>query len=191
MPNSLFAIQVFVRIQQGITLRSDLHSVLSRAPEAATYAQKREFYQALVNVLVPWTEHFELGNWDFTDDASEAEREYESWCQGTLDDAQQSPPTPFSTGYRDPSEAYYMFVTMVFLLQTGSNDANLMAHYCNVPEFHLWNKQTFARLLRAIPMMNFVHVVSDAVYLCPGDDMRGVSTSELRSETYSYLRQLR
>jgi hypothetical protein len=36
-----------------------------------------------------------------------------------------------------------------------------------------------------------VFVVSDAVYLCPGDDFRGVSTSELRSEKYSYLRQLR
>jgi hypothetical protein len=79
---------------------------------------------------------------------------------------------------------------MLFLMQTGSGDANLMAQQCNVPEFHLWNRQTFARLLGAIPTMNFVNVVSDAVYLCPGDDFRGVSTSDLRSDKYSYLHPL-
>jgi hypothetical protein len=193
MASSLFAIQVFLPLPAGSSLRANLDQIVRQAPEYAGFEEKRLLYQRIASLIVPAVGWVELGNWDFTNDSSEAEGEYEQWCNGTLEDAQereQRAAQALAIPFRSAAPTTYMFLTQLFLLQQGTTGEAYVAQSCNVPQEHLWTKQTFHRLLSIIPYINFLAVLSDAVYLCPGSDAQGITVEELQGERYKYLHRI-
>jgi hypothetical protein len=188
MPSSLFALEVFIPIVPGNALRANLHQTIALSPHAVTYAQKRQFYQGLTQLLIPAAPWFVRGNWDYTNEHAEAEAEYDQWCHGTVRDARERPlPIP---GVQ-PADQRYMFATLAFLLDRGGTCDQILEQATTLPPDRLWLKQTFAALLGIIPRMNFVSVKGDAAYLCPGVDEHGISETEIRTEKYAYLHVLR
>jgi hypothetical protein len=188
MASSLFAIEVFIPIVPGNTLRANLHQTMVLAPQALTYEQKRGFYAGLTQLLIPATPWFVHGNWDYTNEHDVAEAEYDTWCHGTIRDARERPLPPPGV---QPTDPRFMFATLAFLLERGGASDQMLEQATTLPPEHLWLRQTFANLLGLVPRLDFASVRGDAAYLCPGMDEHGLSAAELRAERYAYLHVLR
>lgn len=194
MASSLFAIQVFLRLYPGNPLRENLNRLIREAPEMVGFEQKRQLYWHVSHLIVPAMPSIEYGNWEFTDDSSEAESEYEKWCSGTVQDAQdleeEQARQAATSPYRS-QDIRYMFLTQLFLLQQGSAGEQYIANACNIPQDQLWTRRTFYNLLSVIPTINFLHVIGNAIYLFPSQDDQGLTQQDLSTERYSYVRQVK
>jgi hypothetical protein len=74
------------------------------------------------------------------------------------------------------------------LLARGSNSERTLAARCNIDQRHLWHRSVFVSLLHGIRYLNFASVRSDVVYLIPGADEYGLTTEDLASDKFAYLR---
>jgi len=84
-----------------------------------------------------------------------------------------------------------MLVTLAFLLRSGSNSDATAAGCCNgLKEAEYWKRDTFARIAACVGWLNFASVESDVLYLVPGDDSYALTTEDLLSQNYHYLRSL-
>jgi hypothetical protein len=83
-----------------------------------------------------------------------------------------------------------VLVTVLFLLERGSNSDLTLGERCDLPEADYFTRATFAQLVATIPALNFANVQADAVYLSPGNDRDGLSDDDLRGPGYEYLRPL-
>ena len=70
---------------------------------------------------------------------------------------------------RISAEKRYVIVTLLFLLEEGSNADLTIGQRCDMPESEYFTRTTFGRLIGTIPMLNFGNVEADAVYLVPGN----------------------
>ncbi|HEY0715402.1 MAG TPA: hypothetical protein VGF45_22160, partial [Polyangia bacterium] len=84
----------------------------------------------------------------------------------------------------------YVIVTMLFLVERGSNSDLTLGERCDLPENDYFTRQTFAQLIASVPMLNFANVQADAVYLVPGNDRDGLSDEDLHGGGYEYLKPL-
>ena len=91
---------------------------------------------------------------------------------------------------RISAEKRYIVVTLIFLVEGGSNSDRTLAERCDVPESEYWTRLTFGRLIATIPLLNFANVEADAVYLAPGSDEDGLSMEDLHGGGYEYLKML-
>lgn len=185
MANTLFAIQVFLPLEQNEALRRQLRKLILDAPEAQTRSEKRRAYEQITRALLGASGQFTVGNWDYTDDGDEADTEFEHWCAGTEADAKEREQS--ADGGAGPRS---MFITMAFLMESEEAAAQAFGEACDLPETDLWKRATFVKLLSVIPRLDFATVVGDAVYLCPGDKEFGLSEAELADESYDYLHKL-
>ena len=185
MANTLFALQVFLPLDPNEALRRQLRKLILDVPEAVNRRDKRHAYEQIVRALLGAQSQFSVGNWDYTDDPVEAETEFEHWCEGTEADAKERESTgDIGSGPRS------MFVTLAFLMESDEACAQQFGEACDLPEGDLWKRSTFVKLLSVIPRLDFVTVVADAVYLCPGDKEHGLSEEELSDESYDYLHKV-
>lgn len=181
---SLFAIQVFLPIPASDTARFGLVDIVRRTPDQCDFATKNASYAAVVAALLPHTQSFVMGVWDYIEDHDRAVSEFEQWCDGTENDAGAAPPAdPYRSGQ------LHMFTTLLFLMAKGKAADLAMCEACRMPEGTEWHKRTFARLLSELPQLNFATISSDAIYVRPGST-GGVTAAELAEEHYSYLRKL-
>ena len=186
MDNTLFAIQIFLPLEPNEALRRQIRKLILDAPEDAERSEKQRSYQAIVRALLAVQGQFSVGNWDFNDDPEEAETEFEHWCAGTESDAKERE----AAGDSDTGGPRSMFVTLAFLMRTGEECANQFAAACDLQDQQLWKRSTFVKLLSVIQQLDFVSVVGDAVYLCPGDREFGLTEEELGDESYEYLHKI-
>ena len=186
MDSSLLAYQVFWPLQPGDRLHPQLHRAILGVPASMQHAQKQRFYLGIFELLAPVIPHFTAGNWDYTNDDDEAETEYRRWCQGTQDDAHDRP----LMGNAAPQAPRYQFLTLLFLLKRGGKSDQRLEQLTAMPPDQLWRRETFVKLLGAIPELHFPSVGSDAIYLCPGNGAPGLTEEELRSPRYQYLHRI-
>ena len=192
MSKTFFGIQVVVRNFVSDPLRKQLHEIIARSDAEQSLTEKRAFWKRVAAVLNEAVPAFELGFWDLIS-GSGAEEEFESWSsefEGSLATEKEGLGTAPDEISRISAEKRYIVVTLIFLVEEGSNSDRTLAERSDVPESEYWTRLTFGRLIATIPLLNFANVEADAVYLAPGSDEDGLSMEDLHGGGYEYLKML-
>lgn len=188
MKKSLFALQVFLPLEPDARLRHRLHQRVRQAPGAATSAETQRLYSALVGELTPASDRFLRGTWDYTNLGSQAQLEYDAWCKGTPNDAQERLADAQAGVARAGRRTF--FVTLLVLMRRGGRADLFMEERTTMRPERLWRRDTFVRLLDAVAHLDFASVIGDSVFVCPGADELGLTDDELASELYAHLHDI-
>ncbi|MFL5246240.1 MAG: hypothetical protein ACJ783_21130 [Myxococcales bacterium] len=192
MSKTFFGIQVVVKNFVSDPLRKELHEIIARSDAEQSLVEKRAFWKRVTAVLNEALPAFEYGYWDLIRGGS-AEEEFESWSseiEGSLATEKEELGTAPDEISRISAEKRYIVVTLVFLVEGGSNSDATIAERCDVPESEYWTRLTLGRLIGTIPLLNFANVDADAVYLAPGSEEDGFSLEDLHGGGYEYLKML-
>ena len=192
MSKTFFGVQVVVKNFVSDPLRRQLREVIAQSDSEQSLADKRAFWKRVAAVLNEAVPAFELGFWDLIP-GSEAEEEFESWTseiEGSLATEQEEMGQAPDEINRISAEKRYVIVTLLFLVEGGSNSDRTLAERCDVPESEYWTRLTFAKLIATIPLLNFANVEADAVYMSPGSEEDGFSMEDLHGGGYEYLKML-
>jgi hypothetical protein len=186
--SSIFALEICARLHAGAPLRGMLRELVANHPERTGHQGKWAMYRRAAELLRGSLDVAERGCWDYFDDHARAMSEFDNWSSWlkTEEGARKSP-----SGL-DPyrGEPRYMTFTMVLLLVQNSPSDQAMAKLCDIPEAALWSKDTFARILSGMGVINFASVQADVVYLIPGDEGWGLTSDDLAQPKFNYLRPL-
>jgi hypothetical protein len=193
MDYTFFGIQVAIEAFPKDRLRARLHEVIAKSAQEQSLAEKRAFYKRLTALLNEAVPIFERGHWDYVKNSRKAEKEFDTWCS-ELEGRSATEAEELGKGHdeilRLSSDKDYVLVTLLFLLEAGSNSDHTVAQRCDLPEDQYFTRRTFGYLVETIPMLTFASVVSDAVYLMPGTEDDGFSGDDLDGGGYEYLRPL-
>jgi hypothetical protein len=192
MSKTFFGIQVVVKNFVSDPLRRQLHEIISGSDAEQSLTEKRAFWKRVTAVLNEAVPAFELGFWDLIRGSS-AEEEFESWSseiEGSLATEKEEMGSAPDEISRISAEKRYIIVTLLFLVEGGSNADRTLAERCDVPESEYWTRLTFGRLIATVPLLNFANVEADAVYLAPGSEEDGFSMEDLHGGGYEYLKML-
>jgi hypothetical protein len=192
MAKTFFGVQVVVKNFVSDPLRKQLREVIARSDSEQSLADKRAFWKRVAAVLNEAVPAFELGFWDLIS-GSGAEEEFESWTseiEGSLATEQEELGAAPDEINRISAEKRYVIVTLLFLVERGSNSDRTLEERCDVPESEYWTRLTFAKLIATIPLLNFANVEADAVYMSPGSEEDGFSMEDLHGGGYEYLKML-
>jgi hypothetical protein len=192
MDYAFFALQVVVKTYPQDPLRAKLHALISGSPAEASLAEKRAFYKNLTAVLNEALPSFDRGFWDFIR-GRKAEAEFDAWCselEGSIATERDELGEAQDEVHRLSTDKDYIVVTLAFLVEAGSRSDELLGERCDMPEAQYFSRQTFGRLIAAVPALGFANVKADAVYIIPGNDQDGLSADDLISEGYEYLKPL-
>jgi len=192
MSNTFFGIQVVARNFITDPLRPQLHEIIARSASEQSLAEKRAFWKRVAAVLNEGVPAFEMGYWDLIR-GDGADEEFESWSseiEGSLATEKEELGTAADEVNRISAEKRYVVVTLVFLVEADTNSDRTLAERCDVPKSEYWTRLTFGRLIATVPLLNFVNVVADAVYLAPGTDEDGFSMEDIHGGGYEYLKLL-
>jgi hypothetical protein len=192
MSQTFFGIQVVVRNFVSDPLRRQLHEIIAGSGSEQSLTEKRAFWKRVTAVLNEAVPAFELGFWDLvTGDG--AEEEFESWSseiEGSLATEKEELGTAPDEVSRISAEKRYIIVTLIFLVEAGTNSDRTLAERCDVPESEYWTRLTLGRLIATIPLLNFANVAADAVYMAPGSEEDGLSMEDIHGGGYEYLKML-
>ena len=192
MSKAFFGIQVVVKNFVSDPLRRQLHEIIAGSEAEQSLTEKRTFWKRVTAVLNEAVPAFELGFWDLIR-GSGAEEEFESWSseiEGSLATEKEEMGSAPDEISRISAEKRYIIVTLLFLVEGGSNSDRTLDERCDVPESEYWTRLTFGRLIATIPLLNFASVEADAVYLAPGSEEDGFSMEDLHGGGYEYLKML-
>jgi hypothetical protein len=191
MAQTFFGIQVVVRNFVSDPLRRQLHDLIAQSQSEQSLTDKRTFWKRVAAVLNEAVPAFELGYWDLiTEDGDD---EFESWSseiEGSLATEAEELGTAPDEVNRISAEKRYVIVTLLFLVEGGTNSDRTLAERCDLPESEWFTRLTFGKLIATIPLLNFANVVADAVYMSPGSEEDGLSMEDLHGGGYEYLKML-
>ena len=184
---SFFGVQVAFKKFHRDPLRRKLHELL--ASELGTrqdYADKQRFWKRLSALVSEAMPTFEYGDWDLVRGGN-AEGIFNQWTSEIENNLATEPEEV--AGAPDeavrvpvPSAASYVLVTMMVLVDKGSNADQTLGEWCDIAESAWLTRQTFGRLVSIFPRLNFACVQSDAVYLVPGHDRDTLTAEELAAD---------
>jgi hypothetical protein len=189
---TFFGIQIAIKAFFKDDFRARLHQAIQGSDDNMSLAAKRQFWKRVTALLNEAMPVFEYGTWDLIRNDG-AESEYETWCS-ELEGSIATVPEEMGGGAdevnRSSADKSYVLCTLLFLVDRDSPSDQTLGERCDLPESEYFTRATFARLIAAIPALNFAHVQADAVYLAPGNDTDGFSDDDLRGEGYEYLKPL-
>jgi REP element-mobilizing transposase RayT len=186
MDYSIFAMQVVLPLEGAHDpVYRELHKLIRAAPERANYARMHDYYGRITQLLRKESHRFKLGTWDYWDDPTRAERDFQDWVDGLKGREARLKPAPEEWGQR------HLACAVALLLQHHSTSDQRLLRHCDIPEEKLWSRGTFAHLLDGLKLLNFLHVQSDLVYLLPGSDAElGLTEEDLATADWDYLHPL-
>ena len=193
MDYTFFGVQIAIKAFFKDPLRQQLAKVIADSSAEQTLFEKRAFWKRLCAVLNEAMPVFELGYWDLIR-GGKAQGEFETWCseiEGALATEKEEMGTRADEVNRLSANKDYILLTAAVLLERGSNSDLTLGERCDLPESDYFTRQTFARLVAAFPLLNFINVQADAVYLMPGSEDDGFSQEDLLGGGYEYLKPLR
>ncbi|MGZ4338293.1 MAG: hypothetical protein ACXVRA_13395 [Gaiellaceae bacterium] len=191
MAQTFFGIQVVVRNFVSDPLRRQLHELIAQSESEQSLTDKRTFWKRVTAVLNEAVPAFELGYWDLI--AENGEDEFESWSseiEGSLATEAEELGTAPDEVNRISAEKRYVIVTLLFLVEGGTNSDRTLEERCDIPESEWFTRITFGKLIATIPLLNFANVIADAVYMSPGSEEDGLSMEDLHGGGYEYLKML-
>jgi len=187
--HSIFALEVCARLVPESPLRAELCAIVRDAPARMGLQEKWAQYQRASVLLLENLASVERGCWDYFDDDSRARRDYDMWTKGMVtEEGVRAEPSGLADPYR--GEPRYLTFTMAMLILQRSPTDFMMRGVCNIPETQLWQRETFARILRGVPRISFASVKSDVLYLIPRDDAWGLTLQDLQQSKFEYLRMV-
>jgi hypothetical protein len=187
--HNIFAIELCLRLEPHNTLRERLRDLVVRHPAASTPGLKWKLLRRVSELLLENEQLFEKGCWDFFDDDGRALKDYDMWSNGMITE-EGARKVPSGKPGQPGAEPRYMTFTIALLLAAGTPCAREMAQLCDVPEAQLWNRATFARILRGLSKVSFAAVKSDVLYLIPGEEDWGLTAEDLEQSKFEYLRKI-
>ncbi len=192
MDYTFFGVQIAIKAFFKDPLRQQLAKVIADSSAEQTLFEKRAFWKRLCAVLNEAMPVFELGYWDLIR-GGKAQEEFETWCseiEGALATEKEEMGARADEVNRLSANKDYILLTAAVLLERGSNSDLTLGERCELPESDYFTRQTFARLVAGFPLLNFVNVQADAVYLMPGSEDDGFSQEDLLGGGYKYLKPL-
>jgi hypothetical protein len=189
---TFFGVQIAIKAFHKDPLRRQLHAAIAESQGEQTLNQKRQFWKrvcALLNEAMPV---FEYGFWDLIR-GGKAEAEFETWCseiEGGIATEKEELGAAADEVNRLSADKTYVLVTLLFLVEAGSNSDQTLGERCDLPESEWHTRATLARLVATPPLLNFANVQADAVYLSPGNEEDGLSSDDLLGGGYEYLKPL-
>jgi hypothetical protein len=189
---TFFGMQIAIKAFFNDPLRQRLAKVIAESDAEQTLFEKRSFWKrvsAVVNEAMPV---FELGYWDLIR-GGKAQEEFETWCseiEGALASEREEMGQQADEVNRLSASKDYILFTATVLVERGSNSDLTLGERCDLPEAEYFTRQTMARLIATLPLLNFVNVQADAVYLMPGSEQDGFSQEDLFGGGYAYLKPL-
>ena len=188
MRHSIFAIELCLRLVPRTDLRHELKRLVVSHPAASDPRRKAELLRRVSELLVGSEELFEMGCWDFFDDNQRALKDYDMWANGMItEEGARKEPSGDPERYGEPR---YMTFTIAQLLVNGSPTERALAKVCETPKDQLWKKETFLKILRALPNVDYASVKSDVLYLIPGEQDWGLTPADLKDPKFEYLRKV-
>ena len=189
---TFFGVQVAIKNFFKDPLRQNLHKLINDNAHSQTLVQKRAFWKSFCALLNESMPVFERGHWDLVR-GDNAEGEFETWSS-ELEGAAATEAEELSHAaddvHRTSAAQQYVLVTLMFLVEAGSNADITLGERCAIKESDFFTRATFARLIATPPLLNFANVQADAVYLMPGSDRDGLSADDLADPGYDYLNPL-
>ena len=192
MDYTFFGVQIAVKAFFKDPLRQQLAKVIAESAAEQTLFEKRAFWKRLCAVLNEAMPVFELGYWDLIR-GDKAQVEFETWSseiEGALASEREEMGGAADEVNRLSAAKDYILVTAAVLVERGSNSDLTLGERCDLPESEWFTRQTMAHLVATFPLLNFVNVQADAVYLMPGSEDDGFSQEDLFSGGYEYLKPL-
>jgi len=192
MGKTFFGIQVVIKAFPVDSFRRQLHEIIAGSSSEQSLTEKRAFWKRLTAVLDEQVPAFEYGFWDLIR-GGRAEEEFEEWSselEGALATEKEELGRAPDEINRISADKLYVIVTLIFLLEEGSNADLTLGQRTDMPESEYFTRTTFGRLIGTIPILNFGNVEADAVYLVPGNDEDGLSDEDLHGGGYEYLKPL-
>ncbi len=192
MAKTFFGIQVVINAFPVDSIQKRLHEIIAGSSAEQSLAEKRIFWKRLTAALNDQVSAFDFGFWDLVRGGN-ADEEFESWSseiEGTLATEKEELGAAPDEINRISAEKRFVIVTLIFLLEEGSNTDQTLGERCDMPESEYFTRTTFGRLIGAIPLFNFANVEADAVYLAPGSDEDGLSDEDIHGGGYEYLKPL-
>jgi len=187
--HSIFAMEVCARLVPESPLRAALAEVIQGVPERMNLHQKWQQHQRAAALLLDALPTATRGCWDYFDDDGRALGDYDMWTKGMVTEEGVRPePSGLPDPYR--GDARYLTFTLAMLIVQGSPTDRMMKELCNIPEASLWQRATFARILRGLAQVSFASVKSDVLYLIPRDDGWALTAQDLAATKFEYLRTL-
>jgi hypothetical protein len=191
--HTLFALQLFVPADPRVGPAGMGHRALLRRLRESelepTVGGKERFWRSVTSTMHDLVALAHYGVWDYIDDDEQALEEYEQWCQGTIEDAQQDEPA-VPHEHTGPDEPCYMFVTLLLLCDADADADLQLQEATEAVEEEPWSQASFRALLKAISELDWRAVKSDTLFVRPGDGGRGVTAEALQEEHYHYLQPL-
>lgn len=189
MRNTVFAMELCARYEAGGRLHLALRDLVRNHAAAkgnATLQQKWQFTRAVVAELANGLPLVEMGCWDYFEDDAKAKASFDQWVRGmTTEEGARTEPSG-SDPYR--GQARYLTFTMAYLMVHESPCDLAVRALCEIPEPLLWKRETFARILGGLGVLNFASIVADVAYLIPRDDGWGLTREDLTHPKFHYLR---
>ena len=192
MGKTFFGIQVVIKAFPVDSFRRQLHEIIARSPSEQSLTEKRAFWKRLTAVLDEQVPAFEYGFWDLIR-GGRADEEFEEWSselEGALATEKEELGQAPDEINRISAEKRYVIVTLIFLLEEGSNADLTLGERSEMPESEYFTRTTFGRLIATIPLLNFANVEADAIYLAPGNEEDGLSDEDIHGGGYEYLKPL-
>ncbi len=192
MDYTFFGVQIAVKAVFRDPLRQQLARVIGESEAQQTLFEKRAFWKRLCAVLNQAMPMFEMAYWDLVR-GDKAQPEFETWCseiEGALATEAEELGSAADEVNRLSANKDYVLVTLAVLVERGSNSDLTLGERCDLPESDYFTRQTLARLVGTFPLLNFINVQADAVYLMPGSEDDGFSQEDLFGGGYEYLKPL-
>jgi hypothetical protein len=189
MDKSIFAMELCFALLPGSSLGAGIRHAITSHPERAAADERSRFYRYVTDLLLHHLTLADRGCWDYFDDPSRTERDYQGWSE-MLTTQQGLRKGPSQSTDAPTSSPRYLTFTMAMLLVNGAPTDRALAGVCDVEESDLWRRSTFARILRGVQAMSFASVVSDVAYLVPGDATWGFTAEDLAQPKFQYLRKV-
>jgi hypothetical protein len=184
---TFFGLQVAFKKFHRDPMRQQLHQLLAQeAGSPQSFGEKQRFWKRLTAVVGDAMPTFEYGDWDLVRGGN-AEGLFNQWTSEIESNLATEPEEVGAAANEAvrvpvPAAATYVLVTMMVLVDKGSNADQTLGHWCDIPEPAWLTRQTFGRLISIFPRLNFANVQSDAIYVVPGHDRDTLSAEELVSD---------
>lgn len=189
MLTSIFALELCLKLIPGSPLRPALQQLILTHPERAGHGHRSLLYRHVTDALLTNLTLADRGCWDYFDDHERATNDFAMWTNGMLtEEGARKAPSGTPDPYRP--EPRYMTFTMAMLFVQGSPTDLAVRRLCDIPQQALWNRSSFGRILQGLRAVSFASVVTDVLYLIPGDDAWGLTLQDLAEPKFEYLRQI-
>ncbi|GDY13214.1 hypothetical protein LBMAG53_20920 [Planctomycetota bacterium] len=183
--STFFGIQMVLDLPQRHLIRERLARCVRTMRKGQNHHEQRAAWLQVATVMTSTLPMLVLGNWEFV--RKRGSNEFTAW-KGELEAMAGWSNHDFQGAEQVPDDL--LLVTVIFLIQAGSNADLALGDRCDLPESDWYQRVTFGRLIAGVWQLNHLGVHDSAMYLAPNPDRLGFSRSVLVGGEFPHLRPI-